>query len=675
MARATGVYRYEYNRTQVANSSSANNYAMVGQSKRGRVDKPTRFTDATMFEEVYGTPDHRQGLAAVGAAALMRYVPTYFMRVVGGAFEYSNSAFCVDDNGQQFQQVSFTNRKKPLTTVDWPAAGADNLQAAFAVVAIGPGSDYDNLKIRVTSLNMPEISGMVADAVPDNNSILPAGARKFAVVAFNNLGPTYAAVMPSVTLTAGDAAVLKWNRVPGASGYMIFLETTIGGTAAYRQYATVSQVAEAVGTVTYFDTGDGTINPNQKLGTVGSNLGLIAEEDATGTPTKLRHYEKVQEFTLSVNDTKNGVAESFLVTFNPSRDGFDQQQEITERVNNETVGSRLIRVVKNPMYVPTADYQDANGNPCFYSSPAVSLTGGADGSAPSSGDYQAAINLAYRNEDEIQIMKLVAGGNPMIQSMLAEIADQRKDCSAILAVPTEYQQGSSPVNYRTDILQLNNERAVLSTGDVEWYDSYSDTNISMSPDIVTAITRAIADGAWGTFHPAFGPSFGVVSNIPEVKKLKVAYGKDELNSFANAQINPIINKAGFGLLLADQWTLSSKLTAMSHWSVRTMVDIATVSIMAALYTLVGRFPGDDMDRDAQTFINQILGQLKNQNAIKDYRIFVGDVAGNTPDLAIQGIRKYKVVLVPNVPVREIELHTYITKDSVDMDEVIQDEAA
>ena len=684
MRRRSGVYRYTYDRTQVASFGVANYYAFVGASKRGRIDKPMTFLGVENFEQNLGKPDYRNfGYAGIAASLVLKQnTPIHFQRVVGGAYRYANLVF-----GQHTTDAtkvsdapsgSFASIKNPESW-DGTATIVTDYTPMLLAYSIGPGADYNEYEMRIVSGNMRDVTITTPAAFIDNDdSILVNGYYQYAVLAVNALGTTKAASTGELQVNLGlapndNTVQFAFSKVEAATGYMIFRRfnaavSTGVGPDIYELYATIPQVGASATTVTFQDIGQYEQDNTNTLIVDGSDLKL----NVNGVG---QVYTKSKEFTLEIYDPRinnSQPIESFVVTYDAATDAENQQTGIEEVVNDEVLGSQQIRIFKAAG--PFTDDQKY-----FYTTPRAKMLYGADGSTYANLDDATFITGLdkFSNPDDYEVSMFLAGGRNTIAFLQAigSMCTTRNDAHFIGGIPQEYEVGTKAITWRTLLLGMNTRRGELHFPHIEYYDSYSSEILDVPADVITGAMYARNDSLYGIYNATAGVKRGVINDITGVRGVTQKYSTTELTAFANAQLNPIANIRGYGLTIRDQLTLQTTITAFSYFSVSRLIDAIELSIAAFAITKIQDLPNELLDGDMEAAINAILQLMQNRGAISAYQVFVGNEAGNTPDLAIQGIRKYKIAVTPNIPVREIELHTYVTKEGVSFEEIVQSEAA
>lgn len=493
----------------------------------------------------------------------------------------------------------------------------------------------------VVYVDLGAVVGSGTQTPPAGTGTLAAATYYYKATAVNSLGQetdALAGVASTVSLL-GVSPVIMVTRVEGAAYYKIYgRPATIGGTYLY------------LGSVTQPSTGNASFTDG---GTVVGTTATIPSAN----------YTLNNEFRLSIFDTSVSSSqpiEEYDVTMVEKLDGFGQQMDMETRVNTF---SKAVRVVKNTAYT------DTNGQYGLLSVVDTSASGGADGDAYSSisaGAFTAGWDQ-FVDPEKITVRILIEGGTQQaaIQLKMNQIALARKDCVAILDIPTSYQDATQAVVYRRDVLNMNSNRAAIYTPDLKINDPYNDLVIYVPPSGYVGAVYAFTDFSAQVWYAPAGLNRGTLN----VLGVRYKYNQAERDLLAPSQINYVRNFPGLGIAVWEQTTLQSKTSALSFVNVRRMLDIIEVSVSQAL--LFSNFePNDDfLKRQIVTLIAQFLEVIKNGRGIADYAV-ISDSSNNPPQIANQGQLNVDVYIQPILPARVIQLQMIITKQGVSFQELI-----
>lgn len=363
-------------------------------------------------------------------------------------------------------------------------------------------------------------------------------------------------------------------------------------------------------------------------------------------------------FDIEVYQTVKGVkkkVETWTVSKSKGLNGYGQQAFLEDVINGK---SKYIRVLDNTL---------TTANPSVMSTDQL-LSQGANGSAPSSGNYEGADGWElYQNPDDVDVGLLICGGIGVASTHLKmdSIAQSRRDCVAILSVPTGSQDGSSELTYRNTTLNLNSSYSVLYTSDVYIHDVYTNANLYVPPDgyvaMVFALTEFLRD-AW--YAPA-----GLQRGKLNVLGLKKNYTQGEQENLYSAQVNFIRTFPGMGTAIWGIKTLQSFDSALSEVNVRRLLIIIEKAVTRALYNQVFELNNDFTRTRVTQFISSFMERIKSRNGVYEYQV-VCDRTNNTPEIIDAGELHVDIYIKPQRAIQYIQLQTVITSTGASFDEIV-----
>lgn len=658
----TGVSRVETKENNITAAPvpvSTSTGAIVVYSEKGEINKPILITRGrTEILQKFGNPHPSLGYGLYGA---LQFVDSssalYVVRAVSGNYSYGSAVYGENFSSGTYQSSSFaapvyTNATIPDESVTWNIGSPLTRQNAFLIRRIGPGTEGNNIAVSISSDNMPNTSTPLTAVVgTESGALLSPGQYRWKAVPVNKLGRALDSIQPNTTaLTVAapnNIATVSFPRISGAVSYEIYRQAV--GSANYFYHTTVQQVAVGLSTVSFVDRGQ-----------------FIADTTRVLPSSPANNYVPTPVFRLNIFDIRTSLQnpiEFFDVTFNQGVDGFGQQQGIEEKVN---LLSQEVRVQRNDMYVPAVS---SAGNPIFYSSPSpYTFTLGANGLSASSIPDSAYINAynLFNNEDEYPVRIIIeAGKTQSVQNAIIDLCAQRKDCFPFLDVPPDFQSATNAVNYRTNILNKNTDRAALYTPDLQIYDEYNSLRVWVPPSAHAAAIFARNDSNYAIYTAGAGLLY---SQFNDVETVRYKYNKAELNLLADAQVNPVRAQSGAGIYLPEQLTLTRQLSALSFISVRRMIDAIELSVSRASEYYLQQPNNDDLARQLTNLIDSFLEPLV-PNGLSNYEI-VSDTTNNTPAYTNNAQRNVTVYIWPVLPARYIQLVMNITKAGVSFQELI-----
>lgn len=204
---------------------------------------------------------------------------------------------------------------------------------------------------------------------------------------------------------------------------------------------------------------------------------------------------------------------------------------------------------------------------------ATALTGGANGTASTSGDMIAAFQLYASPEDyKIKIFSDVGCEIVEVQKALVVMAEERGS-TALLGVP--YATNVNSVTYLDDnlayleSLAINSSFAALYSPQVEVYDQYSDRKLFVGASIFAACAIQFSDENYEIFYPPAGLTRGVINEALNLQRL---FTKGDRDVLSDEGINTLRVYDGSGTVIWGQKTLSFPPSARDRLNVRLLIN-------------------------------------------------------------------------------------------------------
>lgn len=353
---------------------------------------------------------------------------------------------------------------------------------------------------------------------------------------------------------------------------------------------------------------------------------------------------------------KSVEVESWEVSRIQQQDDFGKSEYIEDMIN---LRSNYIYVVDNTdVAAATRPKMEET---------ALSLYGGDDGVTATSGIVNTGWDL-FANPDEVDVNILINGGysSTSTQGKMIAIAEARKDCIAVLDMPSDKTNVTDMIEYRNDDLNANSNYAALYAPLLKIYDQYNDkekTTVPTSGAIagVVAFTDSVSE-AW--FAPA-GMNRGIL-NVLGVSKVFTGGERDLLYE---AGINPVQSFTGEGVVVWGQKTLQSKASALNRINVRRLLIVIEKSITIALKYFVFE-PNDELTRfRIVDMIDNFLRDIESRRGLYEYRI-VCDATNNTPIRIDRNELWVDIYLKPVKAAEFIQLRSIITTTGVSFEEII-----
>jgi len=629
--RASDVRITEINLSQVLVSSSTTVACLPIISAQGST-KPLLFNDPNVYTAEYGNPNPAVSMSVQSGLNYFTEGRTLWgLRVVGAGAKYATLLMYNDSDGvTQFQAQALDDP----TTVDMSTLIGGTAKAiALFYPSRGPGSYGDDysLSVSTTALLVPAPAVIASASV----GTLADGTYSYIVSALALTGETLGSTAATITRTglgsSNGANLVSWALVPGAVGYRVY------GRAA----GTEALLATVGATVTSLDD-TGALTPDTAITPV--------------TDPLLAYSSKV--FTVNVydNTTQNVALESWQCTLTPAKDAAGNQLELTQRINTFSSQIRAVSNVAMLSSVPTVSAVAKEA-----------MTGGASGTPPTSTQVVQALQ-AFLNSQLYRTNTFINAGmsDVVLQKALDTLVATRGDAVSLLDMPSGSQTVQASADYRNLELNLNSSYSALFGPDLLQADEVNGQQVYNPPSGWVAALCARTDRVAG---PAFSIA-GLNRGLVPVLKQRYSYNDPEATVLFNSQVNYFRTFTGQGIALWEQQTLSADYTALSWLSVRRNVNVIKVSAYQFLLYALQEMPVDSVRRQLVNGLGAYLLSVKNADGLSDYTV-VCDTSNNPTSAANAGILVVTVILIPTIPIHEIQLQIVISKQGVTFSETLR----
>lgn len=378
---------------------------------------------------------------------------------------------------------------------------------------------------------------------------------------------------------------------------------------------------------------------------------------AWGNGLSIRVYPNTLESdgTFFIEVYEAGLAvptERHLVSIASFVDGFGIQRNVQEFINRRSSLIQVKQNLTNTRFV-------ADPNQVFINTLNNSELGaGVDGARPTTGNFITALTTHFSDPEEVKFNILINGGldATAIKAKMLEICSNRKDCFAILDMPSLEQDVESAITYRRETLNANTSYGAIYTPDLKILDEYNNRRLYVPPSGHVAAAYARTDSNAAVWFAPAGIDRGTLS-ILETRHI---YNQGDRDAFDPNQINPIRVINGVGTAIWGAETLQSKKSALSNINVRRLVIFLEDSLSeAALYSVFN--PNDEILRmRLREICERFLKPIKNGQGLYNYGVQC-DEDNNPPELVAAGDLALRIFLDPTLPAKRIILNAIINK--------------
>ncbi|AFH14592.1 tail sheath [Pseudomonas phage Lu11] len=333
-------------------------------------------------------------------------------------------------------------------------------------------------------------------------------------------------------------------------------------------------------------------------------------------------------FWLQVFETNMSVpVETYRGTLRDKTSGFNQQTNIAYQL--EAADSR-IRLKINENH---PEYVRSNGAARLINAIVqVDLSYGTNGAKAHAGQIIDGWEQ-FDNEDDFELRILINAGYAdagVHQAMIA-LAEGRRDCTAILDIPSDLQTVARAVDYRRNVLNSNSSFAAMYCSDIlERTDDNQEIYVPCSGAI--AAVYAQSDRDKDVFWAPAGVNRGVIEDISGVRH---RYSLPERNILDQNQINMIHYQASYGFCVWGAQTLQSQKSPLQDVPVRRLINM--IETTAKYDVLVGLFDPNDEFLWAQLrgVVERILEPIKRAQGVYFSKV-ICDKTTNPPEQVANG---------------------------------------
>lgn len=247
---------------------------------------------------------------------------------------------------------------------------------------------------------------------------------------------------------------------------------------------------------------------------------------------------------------------------------------------------------------------------------------------------------------------------------MAQIAELRMDCIAVLDTPKNKQITADAVAYKLNDLNLNSSYAAIYTPDLLIKDAFNDIQLYVPPSGFAAAAYARTDKEAELWFSPAGMARGDL-NILSVRHVYNQGMRDALN---DAQVNMVRVFPGKGYKLWNDCTTQVAASALSNINVRRLLNFIEKSIGLASYSSV--FDPNDSYLRAQLveMAERFLRPIKAGRGLYWYSVQC-NAENNPPEVVANGDLMLDIYIDPVLPAKRIHLTAIITPTGASYKEI------
>ena len=292
-----------------------------------------------------------------------------------------------------------------------------------------------------------------------------------------------------------------------------------------------------------------------------------------------------------------------------------------------------------------------------------SLSGGENGSG--SVNYVAGYDK-FRNKDEVQVDFLIAPAgdcsNSTFNSIVA-VAEERKDCVAVGSLLK-----NDLANIAGDFVsgRIRSSYAIVDANHFRVYNKYQDKYEWIPAASSTAGVMAATDNVSA---PWFSPAGSRRGQYVAVTELCINPSKTQRDILYKGGVNPIISKAGQGIMLFGDKTHLARPSAFDRINVRRLFLVIERAISAAGQNVMFEFNDEFTRAEFVNIVEPFLREIQGRRGITDFRL-VCDETNNTPEVIDRNEFIASCFIKPARSINYVTLNFVAVRTGVEFEEVV-----
>ena len=376
-----------------------------------------------------------------------------------------------------------------------------------------------------------------------------------------------------------------------------------------------------------------------------------------------------------ITGTKNTVLEVFE---DLSTTSGDKYVDGTSRYYIDVLENTSAYVWPTSNVISAVDYDSPTTDTDNYN---YSLTGGSDGTEPTTAALQAVYTTAFGDADTLDVNILIgptgadttAVGYAAANAVIA-VASARKDCVAVVSPPTTGSSGTALQSLVSGAVTnakawadsiTTNSYGILSSTSAYVYDKYNDVYRWIGSAGHVAGLLANVDNVAETWFSPAGYNRGQLRGV-----IKLGYNptSSQRDTLYKARINPLVSFPGQGTLLFGDKTAQSKPSAFDRINVRRLFITLEKAISTAskfqLFELNDEFTRAMFRNMTEPFLRDV----KGRRGITDFLV-VCDETNNTGEVIDTNRFVADIYIKPARSINFITLNFIATRTGVEFSEI------
>lgn len=282
----------------------------------------------------------------------------------------------------------------------------------------------------------------------------------------------------------------------------------------------------------------------------------------------------------------------------------------------------------------------------------------------------------FVNKDAVDVQILIAPGmesntdqQAVVSYMVTIAAGTRKDC--VVVTSPDRDAAVANIDPVTEVVATANgfpasSYLIVDGGYLRVYNKYSDNYIYVPAASSTAGLLAATDANYGPWYSPAGERRGEYLGATTIS---YSPNKAERDTLYKANVNPIVQFSGRGILLFGDKTKQSRAGAFDRINVRRLFLAVEKSVALAARNFMFEFNDEFTRSEFVAIVEPLLREIQARRGIEEFFVQC-DARNNTEEVRARNELVASVFIKPAYAINFITLNFVATRAGLDFEEVI-----
>ena len=306
------------------------------------------------------------------------------------------------------------------------------------------------------------------------------------------------------------------------------------------------------------------------------------------------------------------------------------------------------------------------------------FAGGVNSGALGNSEFLTAFDL-FEDKDTVEVDFLIAPGmttrsdqTTVVNDLVSTASSLRKDCVVVTSpARNDVVNVTSAATAVTNVVATadtftNSSYLVVDNNYIKTYDKFNDQFINMPAASSTAGIMAATDL---NRAPWFSPAGSRRGQYLGITSLAYTPTKGQRDTLYKAQVNPIANIPGQGVLLFGDKTHLRTTSAFDRINVRRLFLVLERAISRAAEQVMFEFNDEFTRAEFVNIVEPVLREVKGRRGITDFKV-ICDSTNNTAAVIDRNEFIANIFIKPARSINYVTLNFVAVRTGVDFEEVV-----